>query len=167
LRQWINADAAWMEQLKTLTTISKKPVEDLVNLETRQICRDKIAYAIKAANGKFICAGTEEDKAIAANRDAASLWETFYVLSLPNNQVAIYSYKNKFLSAAMSGDGKVTSERANLGTWEVSTMIKLDNGLVAFKAIKDKYLSFDEKSQQIFARSNTIGKNEQFKLIGK
>jgi len=117
---------------------------------------------LKAANNKYLCA--EENNIIIGNRDKSGEWETFTLLYFTNNMCSICSYKKKFLSTELNSKYEVTSTRTDKGAWETFTLIKLDNDTVAFKAVNDKYLSFDEKSLQIFAKANSIGKKEKFKI---
>ena len=39
--------------------------------------------------------------------------------------------------------------------------------MLPFKAANGKYLSVDEKSLQLFARSESIGKSEKFEMMSK
>ncbi len=125
----------------------------------------KTTIQLKASNGKYLCASTNKNELITADRDQASTWETFTLLNFYNNKCAICSYKNNFLSSELNGKGEIVANRTNKGAWETFTLTQIDTDVIAFKAINGKYLSLDEKSQQIFANADTIGKNEKFNLI--
>ena len=127
----------------------------------------KAYYTLKAFNNKYVCADAYQKNIIIANRDVASTWETFLFLQLEDNKCAIYSYENKFLSAELSQQNEITATRGHLADWEKFELIKLDSIHVAVKAANGKYLSVDEKSLQLFANSDSIGKQEKFEMIMK
>ena len=62
-------------------------------------------------------------------------------------------------------ENEITFIRDKIADWEIFTIIDLDSNCVALKAINGKYISADEKSLQLFARSDSIGKMEKFKMI--
>ncbi|MGZ3940727.1 MAG: DUF7910 domain-containing protein [Bacteroidia bacterium] len=138
--------------------------QNTINMITKQICRDAKRTYIMAANGKYICAGGEEEENLVANRDEASDWERFVIYKLESNKVAISSYKNNFLSAELGKKGEITSTRNKIGGWEKFEIIQLGEGMIAFKADNGKYLSLDRRSGQIFASASVIGKDEKFIL---
>ncbi|MGZ3862616.1 MAG: alginate O-acetyltransferase AlgX-related protein [Bacteroidia bacterium] len=160
----VAGNGPWIQNLR-----SQRPPdmndEEMILAEVKRVCRDKEVISIKAANGKFICAGATEQKELLANRDAASDWETYNMLKLGNGMVAIYSYKNTFLSAELGQKNEITSTRNNIGDWEMFRVEGKGDGFVAFKASNGKYLSLDGKSLQIVASANSVGVNEKFKLI--
>ncbi len=132
--------------------------------EAKRICRDKKTITITAANGKYVCAGGLEEKILVANRDKAADWEKFTLLQFGGDKVAIYSYKNLFLSVVPNNKAEIISAETRIGSSEIFTMVKPDNDFVVFKAANGKYLSLEVKSKQLFARGNSIGENEKFKL---
>ncbi len=140
------------------------PIDTIKN-EAKNIYRNKKIIQLQASNNKYLCAGGSEEGLVMANRDQSSGWETFSLLDLENSQVAIYSYKLKFLSANLAGTNVLTNSSVAIAEWETFTMEKLANNFITLKAANGKYLSIDEKTQQIFANGNTLGKNEKFKLI--
>ena len=129
---------------------------------------------IKKLDGIRICiTGSTEMKReelkniIIANRDAALDWETFYLINLDKDKIAIRSFDYHHLSAELNKQSEITATRKQIGNWEIFSLIKLDNNFAAFKAFNGKYLSLDEKTLQLYAKSDTIGKNETFEMILK
>ncbi|MCW3085024.1 MAG: hypothetical protein JWP12_2390 [Bacteroidetes bacterium] len=53
---------------------------------------------IKAGNGKFVCADHSIGEKLIANRDQAGAWETFELIYLGDNKVALKAYNNKYVS---------------------------------------------------------------------
>lgn len=160
----IKSKTTWVDSLTQQAKIKNTLVDDEIGLEVDQILNTKKSIQLKAANNKFLCAGDESEGVILANRDDASSWETFYILNLKNNQVAIQSYKQKVLSAEINTKTEITNTRLSISNWEIFTIINLPDNYVAFKACNGKYLSLDKKTNQIFANANVIGVNEKFKL---
>jgi hypothetical protein len=122
---------------------------------------------IKAANQKYVCADLSQNNLVVANRDDASAWETFIIVNLENNKCAIRSFNFRFLCPELNHQNEITATRDKIAGWETFTLVKLDSNYVAFKAANEKYLSVDEKSFQLFARSDSIGRKERFELIIK
>jgi len=122
---------------------------------------------LKAANNKYVCADAARDNIVIADRDTPGSWETFSLLDLGNNKCTICSCANNFLSAELAHENEITATRKKFADWETFTMVKLENNIVAFKAANGKYLCVDEKSLQIFANGDKIGKNETFEMISK
>ncbi|HKC69229.1 MAG TPA: hypothetical protein VKG26_13420 [Bacteroidia bacterium] len=160
----IKGNSLWMEKLNATAAVSNVLINEVAETNARVICRNKRAITLKASNGKYICAGGDEDKILLANREAPYAWETFYMLQLDDNKIAIYSYKNKFLSAELSDKTEITSAKTNIDAWETFTLQNLDNDFVAIKACNGKYLSLDKHTQQLFANADKIGVNEKFKI---
>jgi hypothetical protein len=163
----IKSDGKWMETIRNKVVLSDATDDEIINQEAKQICRNKKSIQLKASNNKFICAGGDDDKVLLANRDSASGWETFHLIQIGNDRVALSSYKNLFLSVELNGKKELTANRKTIGGWEIFTIQHLENDFIALKADNGKYLSLDEKTQQLFANANCAGKNEKFKLIDR
>ncbi|MBI5218444.1 MAG: hypothetical protein HY958_05890 [Bacteroidia bacterium] len=126
----------------------------------------KLIY-LKASNNKFVCADAGRGKIVVADKEKASLWETFSLQMMENNKCIIRSFENKFLSADIGSKCDVTAFRDKAQAWEIFTIEKPDSDYIALKAANGKYLTVDEKTLQLFARNNTIGRQEKFKMIIK
>lgn len=146
---------------------NKNTPNDTIRNAAKQIYRNKKIIQLKAANNKYVGAGDQNESRIISSIDNPLGWETFSLLEIENNQVAIYSYKHKFLSADLDGTTEISDRSAMLAEWETFTLIKLEKDFVAFKAYNGKYLSFDNKTLKIFANANAIGTNEKFILKTK
>ncbi len=122
---------------------------------------------LKAWNNKYVCADQLLKDMVVANRNDAYDWETFILILFGNGECAICSSDNYFFCCELNHENRITASRNSVGSWETFRMTELGNGLVAFKATNDKYLSVDEKSSQLFAKSESIGAHEKFMLIVK
>jgi hypothetical protein len=136
------------------------------NYSKKEIGRKRIQ--LKAINGKYVCSdGAVANNIVIANRESAQGWETFTLILFEKNECAILAYNNKFFCAELDHQNEITSIRDNIAKWETFTWVQLDSNHVAFIAANGKYLSVDEKSLQLYARSETIGKQEKFETITK
>ncbi|MBI4930563.1 MAG: glycosyltransferase family 39 protein [Bacteroidetes bacterium] len=122
---------------------------------------------LKTINGKYVCVDGGLNHLVVANRENASTWETFSLIQFENNTCAISAYDTHLLSAELGQHNEITAIRTRIADWETFILVKLDSDFVAFKATNGKYISVDEKSSQLFARSDTIGKQEKFEMINK
>jgi hypothetical protein len=125
----------------------------------------KKTIQLKAFNNKYVCADGAANHILIANRDNASTWETFSLIIFENKECAIQAYDGHFLSAESNQQNEITATSETVKSLETFTLISIDSDRVAFKASNGKYLSLDEKSQQIFAKANSIGSQEKFKLM--
>ena len=128
---------------------------------------NRFSVALKTMNGKFVCSDGGLNNTIIANRDSAHGWEIFSLTKFEKNQCAILAYNDRFLSAELCQRNEITATRNQVSDWETFTMIELDSNYVAFKAANGKYLSVDEESLQIFAKGESIGRQEKFEMISK
>ncbi|MBI4930566.1 MAG: hypothetical protein HY841_07380 [Bacteroidetes bacterium] len=133
--------------------------------DKKEVSRKTIQF--KATNGKYVCADGALNNIVIANRDIPLGWETFSLILLKKNECALLAHNNKFFSAEEKKQNEITATGDNMGKWETFTMIELDSNYVAFKAANGKYLSVDEKTLRLFARSDTIGKQEKFEVVIK
>jgi acetyltransferase AlgX (SGNH hydrolase-like protein)/Fascin domain-containing protein len=161
----IKNNPKWIETIQTKEINKNIPINELIIQEAKHIFSRRKVFNLKAGNDKYTMADGNNNEIILANSDNTWQWETFSILYIENDKIAIYSHKGKFLSAELGNKAEITATRDRIGAWETFTLIKLDNNSVAFKADNGKYLSLDEKTKQIFAAADKIGKNEKFKLI--
>ena len=159
------ADDVTLDKWIKFNNIDKRLIQTINDFGKREINRKLIH--LKATNDKYVCADKTLNNFVVANRDNAWLWETFTLIQFENNECAILAYDNHFLCAEIDKQNEITATRANVSTWETFTIIELGDNYVAFKAVNGKYLSLDEKSLQLFAIRDTIGRMEKFKLLMK
>ena len=139
----------------------------LIKHYRRKDCLEAKQIYLKASNNKYVCADGIHNDILMANRDVASTWETFSFMLFKNNECIFSSFENKSLYVDTTSNATITTTRENIGALETFTLIKLENNLVALKAMNGKYLSMDEKSFQLFAKSDSIGKKEKFEMINQ
>jgi hypothetical protein len=140
-------------------------IDTLINNEATRVFQNKINFNLKGGNGNFISADETINNNLIANRNKPGLWETFSLYQLDDKTIIMNSHANKFLSCELNSKEEISATRQEIGAWEIFKLVELPDSLIAIQAINGKYLSLDEKTNIIFAKSSTIGKNEKFKLI--
>lgn len=160
----------WMDMGKATQGGKDKALSEKENFQNKSVVSEIKNYKnmqLKAANNKFLCADKTINDIIIANRDNAFQWETFSLIPIEGDKYAIRAYDNRFLCAELNKLNIITATRTSIGAWETFTMVKTDDNFVTFKAVNGMYLSVDEKTLQIFAKNNSIGKWEKFEMINK
>ncbi len=122
---------------------------------------------LKTINGKYVCADGTVNNLIAANRGNISNCETFLLVLFDNNTCALRAYNKRFLCAELKQQNEITATRDKIGPWETFTLVKLDSNFLALKAANGKYVIVNEKSLQLYASGDSIGKQEKFEMITK
>jgi hypothetical protein len=124
----------------------------------------KMRIHLKASNGKYICADGVLNNLVVANRDAAQAWETFELQFFEKKQCTILAYNNKYLCAELAQHNEITAIRDKAGAWEIFSLQSLDSNYIALKAANGKYVSVDAKTTQLYAKADSIGKQEKFQM---
>lgn len=121
--------------------------------------------SFKGMNNKYL--SVESDSLVYANKDAASTWESFHLTDLGNNHWAIQAHTGLYLCTEMNNQKEITASRNSIGDWETFTIENTADGFIALKGANNKYLSADEKTLQVFSKSDSLGINEKFKMEDK
>ncbi len=150
LKNWFEFNNANIKTVQFINDIGKKE-------------KSRAYVSLQATNNKFACA--EENHGIIVNRDKPAAWEIFSIIRFENGDCVVRAYTGKYFCCDLYKDNSIEASREKPDTWETFSVTDLDSNYVAFKAVNGKYLSLDEKSQRLFAKGETIGKNEKFKLI--
>ena len=95
-----------------------------------------------------------------ANCNAISTWETFDLIILNGDNVALKSHANKlYVSAKNAGNSPLIANRTEVSSSATFRMIDLGNEKVAFIAVNEKYVCADYfgMSALIANRTNVSG----------
>ena len=122
---------------------------------------------LKTMNGNYLSVSRSSDRLVFADRNSTNKTELFTIIYLRDTTCAIYSSEGKYLTAELGKQGEITASRDIMAGWEIFSIVQVDSHHIVFKAANDKYISVDPKSLQLFARSDSIGENEEFELIIK
>jgi hypothetical protein len=113
----------------------KFTVEIVDNLAT-SLLRDRSRVALRAKDGKLVCAEGGGGKELIANRDQIGPWETFTIRKLATDLtegsdgiidgeiVALLTYNGQILCAEDGGGREVLANRTRVGQWETFTIVR-------------------------------------------
>lgn len=82
--------------------------------------------ALKAFNGKYVCADLSTDGTLKANRDSVADWETFELVDMGQGRVALLAFGGRYVTCDLTAEGrlngtlKARSEKA--ADWEIFTI---------------------------------------------
>eukprot|EP01116_Phalansterium_solitarium_P014002 TRINITY_DN3148_c0_g1_i4.p1 TRINITY_DN3148_c0_g1~~TRINITY_DN3148_c0_g1_i4.p1 ORF type:complete len:418 (-),score=50.27 TRINITY_DN3148_c0_g1_i4:258-1511(-) len=93
--------------------------------------------SLLGAHGKYVCA--EPNGRAVCDRDALGSWETFELVSLGSDQVALKSAHGAYLCAEPFG--RVVCDRVHRREWETWTVCRLADDQVALRSWHGRYLS--------------------------
>lgn len=125
-RSWMNEQKFWFSFLKTDPKYDGIVYSDaLFDLETTHI------VTIKAGNNKFLCSERNGSSDVLANRESASSWETFNMVMLENNKIALLADDGNYLSARLNEEGVIKHNAKQINDWEKFEIIPTEsnNGL--------------------------------------
>ena len=121
--------------------------------------------ALKASNGQYV--GTESGGGglVYADRELKGPQETFELIDLGNNIVALINGNGHSLRADSGGSGLVYADRFEIGDWEKFELIDLGNNRVALQAHNGPYLCAEGGGGGlVYANCNEISELETFTL---
>jgi hypothetical protein len=124
--------------------------------------------ALRAYNGKYVCADKGLNGQMIANRTAIGPWETFELIPQGGNKYALKTSYGKYVCADLGLGGKLYANRDRIGPWETFEIIELGGEKIALKASNGKYVCADRGLGDILiANRDNIGEWETFYRIDK
>lgn len=85
--------------------------------------------ALRASNGKFVCADRSIGGLLVANRDTVGDWETFELLSFDGDRKVLRTTDGRYVAAdlALEGDrkGRLFADRTEAREWETFTLVEV------------------------------------------
>ena len=78
-----------------------------------------------AANNKYVTADNAGQLPLIANRNSIGSWETFKLIDLGNNNVALQACNSKYITADNAGQLPLIANRNSIGSWETFKLILL------------------------------------------
>ena len=138
------------------------------NAYTKKKEESRARINLIAFNDKYVSADQLLKGELIANRDEPEEWETFTLIMFGKNECTLSSSEHYFVCAEINNESRIAASRITVGYWETFIKTDLDSNYVAFKAIaNDKFLSVDENTGKLYARGETVGRHEKFKMIKK
>ncbi|KQR17337.1 hypothetical protein [Cellulomonas sp. Leaf334] len=91
--------------------------------------------------GEFVVAEGGGRQMLVANRPSPSDWETFGLVRLGGDRVALLAPNGDFLSAEAGGGREIFAGRAQIGEWEVFRVEEVMTDRIALRAFNGHYVS--------------------------
>lgn len=122
-------------------------------------------FAIMTNDGHFLCAEKGGGGNLVANRESVATWETFRIVALNSNKIALKTYNNHYLSLS----AKSRNLDAMLDTIEGRSqfeLFELEGNKIALKAANNLFVCAEGGGEnEIRARSEFVNPYEVFKLV--
>jgi hypothetical protein len=77
-----------------------------------------LKIALKAYNGKYVCADKGLNGKMIANRTAIGPWETFEIIELGGGRIALKASNGKYVCADKGLGDILIADRDKIGEWE-------------------------------------------------
>ena len=125
------------------------------------------SIALRASNGKYVCADGGGGHRLIADRDWIGAWETFKLIDLGDGNVALQANNGQYVCAEGGGGSSVVADRSHFDAWETFKLNDRGNGNVALQAANGQYVCAEENrgGAVVANRNPPIGAWETFKLI--
>ena len=96
--------------------------------------------AFRAANGQYLCAENGGDSELMVNRSEIVTWETFQMLPVEDDKVALIAYNGQYLSAKEHPNHQIIANQKLRQSRELFTLQELDHRKIALKTKNNQYL---------------------------
>jgi hypothetical protein len=95
---------------------------------------------LRAHNGQYVCAEEGGNRELIADRNWDREWETFEIVKLEGNQVALKACNGKFVRAIGGGGGRLKADKNWIKSHETFTLVRKGHDKIALKAHNDKFV---------------------------
>ena len=120
------------------------------------------------SSGRYLTCDTEQNLKIIGNKDTTMATETFILVNLGGDKIALKAFNGKYVCADQNKNYMLSADRKDVLEWETFTMKKLNDNKVAFIAFNNRYVCCDrELKSKLVANRNSRGEWETFKIIYK
>lgn len=123
-------------------------------------------FALRAINGRFVCAEGGGLESLIANREQRQTWETFERKDIGNGRVSIETHFGLFLTAESGGGQKLSANRNNVGAWEQFEWLPQPGNKVAIRSISGHYVTAENGgASALSVRGGTLTDWQRFDLV--
>jgi hypothetical protein len=141
--------------------------KEIINLEFKNL---KLLYsykvAVKAANGKYLCADANQNGLIVCDRDIPLQWETFTMNRYAGKICTLASFQNKFAGIENDSITRLIAKTENPDSREMFRITDLGNNKFGLKSCDGTFISLDKNYPGLLTNGATkIGDSESFELI--
>lgn len=121
--------------------------------------------AIQAQNGLMVSCDWSNDELSMVDREVMGTHESLVRIRTADGRIAFLAHKGHFLAAEEQDGGRLAASGQDLGDYGLFTLEPQENGTVAIKAHNGRYLSLDKESNELFATGDTVGPDQQFRIL--
>ena len=123
--------------------------------------------SFRAHSGQYVCAYGGGGRDLVANRNNVGPWETFELIDLGNNGIALRADGGQYVSAR--GGRQATANNSSVGQWETFGLIDLGYNNVALRAYNGEYVSTEDEDEHrlLVVNRSIISERETFKMEGR
>ena len=121
--------------------------------------------ALMAVNRKYVAAEGGGGGELVANRDVRGPWESFNVVHMGNDRLALQASNGKYVSAT-GPDGTLLANRDCIGPTETFLIVRGREGRIALKASNGKFVcAEDGGDRELIANRDVAGEWESFYMF--
>ncbi len=121
--------------------------------------------ALMAVNRKYVAAEGGGGRELVADRDARGPWESFYVVYLGSDRVALRASNGQYVSAT-GPNGLLLANRDCIGPTETFLMVRLSENRIALKARNGKFVCAEGGGgRELVANRYAIAEWEGFYML--
>lgn len=126
--------------------------------------------ALRAENGKFVCADLGRDGLLVADRSAKGEWETLTLEPQEGGRFALLASNKKYVSADRERGSILIANRDAVGEWELFELIAVGDGAYNIRSSDGKFVSAavdktDEEFGLLSANRDAADTWERFTLL--
>lgn len=158
----MNRNKFWFTFLKTSEDIEGLIYAHKLFVDSQP---SNIAWIRASGNGKYLSSDKDPKSSICACRDKAMLWETFNIIPLEGNKVAIKSDDGTYLSANLSEQSRISHNAPAINTWETFEQVSVKENVIVLKACNNRFLVL--QGETLFADADNIAAAEKFVITYK
>ena len=96
--------------------------------------------AFRAVNEQYLCAENGGDGELMVNRSEIVTWETFQMLPVGANKVALIAYNGQYLCVKERPNREIITNKVCRQDWEIFTLEELSHRKTALKTKNNRYL---------------------------
>ncbi len=122
--------------------------------------------ALRACNGRYVCAEGGGSRELIANRDWIRSWETFRLVDYGGRRVGLQVANGNYVCAEGGGGHDLVANRPWLRKWEEFRLIRRGDNKVALRASNGQYVCAEDAGDKpLAANRGWIRRWETFELV--
>jgi hypothetical protein len=121
--------------------------------------------SLKASNGKYLTSDRDQENSVKAIKEKDLSRESFNLIQLNGNKVAIRSDDKSYLSTRLDKENKILHMANDIKEWEYFELIYTEKNAVILKACNNKFVVL--RGEDLFASAERVEDAEHFYIKRK